>query len=178
GAWAQPGPALALRGITSPAGRPAGATAALARRALELAVDVADQPAVEAMVGRVVSEFGRLDILVLCAAHSDRDFFLDADLAGFRRTLDVSMLGAFYVLRAGARQMVAQGRGGSVVVVSSAHARLAIPSCMAYNMAKAANDQMARTAALELVQHRIRVNILYPGWTDTPGERKYFSEEV
>ena len=49
---------------------------------------------------------------------------------------------------------------------------------MAYNMAKAALDQMARTAAVELFKHRIRVNIVYPGWTDTPGERKYFSEEV
>jgi glucose 1-dehydrogenase len=49
---------------------------------------------------------------------------------------------------------------------------------MAYNMAKAGLDQMARTAALELARHRIRVNIVYPGWTDTPGERKYFTEEV
>ena len=47
---------------------------------------------------------------------------------------------------------------------------------MAYNMAKAAIDQMARTAALELAPQKIRVNIIYPGWTDTPGERKYFSE--
>jgi glucose 1-dehydrogenase len=49
---------------------------------------------------------------------------------------------------------------------------------MAYNMAKAALDQMVRTAALELASHRIRANIVYPGWTDTPGERKYFSEDV
>jgi glucose 1-dehydrogenase len=47
---------------------------------------------------------------------------------------------------------------------------------MAYNMAKAAIDQMARTAALELAEHRIRVNILHPGWIDTPGERKFASE--
>jgi glucose 1-dehydrogenase len=47
---------------------------------------------------------------------------------------------------------------------------------MAYNMAKAALDQMARTAAVELFGHKIRVNIVYPGWTDTPGERKHFSE--
>jgi glucose 1-dehydrogenase len=47
---------------------------------------------------------------------------------------------------------------------------------MPYNMAKAALDQMARTAALELAPHRIRVNLVYPGWTDTPGERKFFDE--
>jgi glucose 1-dehydrogenase len=49
---------------------------------------------------------------------------------------------------------------------------------MAYNMAKAALDQMARTAALELLPHDIRVNVLYPGWTDTPGERKFMPEDI
>src|SRR5260370_18060946 len=88
------------------------------------------------------------------------------------------MWGAFYGLRGRARQMVGQGQGGNIVVISSIHALQAFPTSMAYNMAKAALDQMARTAALELAPHRIRVNIIYPGWTDTPGERKYFTEEV
>jgi glucose 1-dehydrogenase len=52
-----------------------------------------------------------------------------------------------------------------------------IPTAMAYNMAKAAIDHMARTAAIELASHRVRVNILHPGWIDTPGERKFFSDE-
>jgi glucose 1-dehydrogenase len=69
------------------------------------------------------------------------------------------------------------GGRGSIVVVSSPHAYTAIPLSMAYNMSKAAIDQMARTAAIELVEHRIRVNIVTPGWIDTPGERKFFSEE-
>ncbi len=104
--------------------------------------------------------------------------FHTADMAGFRRTIDVTMWGAFYGLRAAGQQMIRQGRGGSIVVVSSPHAVEALPTSMAYNMAKAAVDQMARTAAVELLPHRIRVNIIHPGWTDTPGERKYFSEEV
>ncbi|MCH7685507.1 MAG: SDR family oxidoreductase, partial [Planctomycetes bacterium] len=54
---------------------------------------------------------------------------------------------------------------------------LAIPTSMAYNMSKAAIDHMCRTAAIELAPHRIRVNIVHPGWIDTPGERKFFSEE-
>ena len=44
-------------------------------------------------------------------------------------------------------------------------------------MAKAALDQLARTAAVELSEFRIRVNIVHPGWTDTPGERKFFFED-
>ncbi len=150
----------------------------LGRRALLFPVDVSDQSAVEIMVSKTVAELGRLDILVSNAVYSDRELFHKADMAGFRRTIDVSMWGAFHALRAAAVQMIRQGRGGSVVVVSSPHAHLAIPSSMAYNMAKAALDQMARTAAVELIQHRIRVNIIHPGWTDTPGERKFFSDEV
>src|SRR5262245_22367078 len=151
---------------------------ALGRRALLFPVDVADQPAVEAMVAKVVSQWGRLDLFVSCAAYSDREPFHEADMAGFRRTIDVTMWGAFYGLRASARQMIAQGQGGAVVIIGSPHALTALPNCMAYNMAKAALDQMARTAALELAPRRIRVNVVHPGWTDTPGERKFFTEET
>jgi glucose 1-dehydrogenase len=150
----------------------------LGRRSVLFPVDVADQIAVEEMVRRIAREMGHLDILVTCAVYSDREPFHIADMAGFRRTIDVTMWGAFYALRASANQMIGQGQGGSIVMVSSAQAQIAHHSCMAYNMAKAAIDQMARTAALELAPHRIRVNILYPGWTDTPGERKFYSEEV
>ena len=54
----------------------------------------------------------------------------------------------------------------------------AVIEAQADNIAKAGLDQMARTAATELLGHKIRVNVLYPGWTDTPGERKFFSEET
>ena len=149
----------------------------LGRKSLAVQCDVADQTSVEAMVAQTVEAFGGLDLFVSNAAYSDRQLMLEADMAGFRRTVDVTMWGAFYGLRASAQQMVKQGRGGSIVIVSSPHAVLAIPTAMAYNMAKAAIDHMARTAAIELVEHRIRVNIVHPGWVDTPGERKFFTEE-
>jgi glucose 1-dehydrogenase len=156
----------------------AGQIRALGRRTLLLPVDVSDQAAVEAMVDRLARELGRLDIFISSAVYSDRELFHTANMEGFRRTLDVTMWGTFYGLRATAQLMIRQGQGGTAVLVSSAQARIAHPSCMAYNMAKAAVDQMARTAALELAPYRIRVNILYPGWTETPGERKFFSEEA
>jgi glucose 1-dehydrogenase len=151
---------------------------ALGRRALLCPVDVAEQDAVESMIERIAAELGRLDIFVSNAFYSDEELFHQADMAGFRRTIDVTMWGAFYGLRASVKQMMHQGQGGAAVIVSSPHARVAFPRCMPYNMAKAALDQMARTAAVELFAHRIRVNIVHPGWTDTPGERKYFTEEA
>src|SRR5262249_40358241 len=150
----------------------------LGRRALLFPVDVSDQPAVEAMIARIAQELGRLDILVCCAVYSDRELFHIANMDGFRRTIDVTMWGAYYCLRAAANEMIRQGAGGNIVFVSSAQARVAIPASMAYNMAKAAVDQMARTAAVELFSQRIRVNIICPGWIDTPGERKFFREDV
>jgi glucose 1-dehydrogenase len=170
--------ALNYLGYDESAEKTAAEMRAMGRRALLFPVDVSDQSGVENMVQQTVKEVGRLDVLVSCAVYSDREPFHTANMEGFKRTIDVTMWGAFYALRAAAKQMIAQGQGGRVVMVSSAQARIAQPSCMAYNMAKAAIDQMARTAALELAPHRIRVNILYPGWTDTPGERKFFKEEV
>ena len=147
-------------------------------KAHKFQADMAVQAEVEALVNRSVEMMGGLDIVVSNAAYSDRHLMLQSDLDEFRKTIDVSMWGAFYLVRSGAQKLVDAGQGGNIVVISSPHAHMAIPGAMAYNMAKAANDQMARTAACELAQHGIRVNIIHPGWTDTPGERKFFSEET
>lgn len=146
-------------------------------KAITLQGDVSDRTRVEEMVAETVKAFGSLDLFVSNAVYSDRQLMIEADLDGFRRTIDVGMWGAFYGLRAASLQMVKQGSGGSIVVISSPHAVIPVPTAMAYNMAKAAIDHMARTAAIELATHRIRVNIVHPGWIDTPGERKFFTED-
>jgi glucose 1-dehydrogenase len=153
------------------------------RRAILVQGDVADAQAVERMVAETVAVFGRLDVAVASAVYSQREPFLEADMVGFRRTIDVTMWGALHLARAAARQMIGQppapsGQKGAIVVIGSPHAFTAVPRSMAYNMAKAALEQMVRTAAIELVEHRIRVNSVVPGWTDTPGERKFASEET
>ncbi len=151
--------------------RAAGVRARLAQ------ADVADLEAVERAVAETVEQFGKLDIAVSNAAYSDRDTFYLADMEGFRRTVNVTMWGAFHLVRSAARHMVERGAGGSIVVISSPHAYTPVPKAMAYNMSKAAIDHMAKTAATELLEHKVRVNIVYPGWIDTPGERKFLSEE-
>ena len=147
------------------------------RRALLCQGDVSNQKAVETMVAATADSFGKLDVAVANAYYSAREPFWQADMAKFRRTVDVTMRGAFYTLRAATQRMVEQGRGGSIVLIGSPHAVFAVPEAMAYNMAKAAVDHMARTAAIELVGHRIRVNTIHPGWIDTPGEREHATEE-
>lgn len=142
-----------------------------------IAADMGNQQAVERLVDEAHERMQGIDIVVSNAAYSDRHLMLESDLQEFRKTVDISMWGAFHLVRCGARKLVDAGKGGNIVVISSPLAIKAMPGAMAYNMSKAANDQMARTAAVELASHRIRVNLIHPGWIDTPGERKFITEE-
>ena len=147
-------------------------------KAIAVKADVADLQAVEDLVATAVKKFGKVDIAVSNAAYSDRDLFYQADMTGFRRTVDVTMWGAFHLMRAATQQMIRQGQGGAIVLVSSPHAFIPAPRAMAYNMSKAALEHAARTAAIEVAQFKIRINIIQPGWTDTPGELKFASRET
>jgi glucose 1-dehydrogenase len=73
--------------------------------------------------------------------------------------------------------MIAAGAGGRIVLIGSLHARLAFPNAAAYNTAEAALDGLARSLARDLLRHRIGVNVVQPGWIDTPGERAFYTDE-
>ena len=139
--------------------------------------DVSDRDAVDAMVAATVEQFGRLDIVVSNAYYSKREPFLDLELDGARRTLDVTFWGAFHMAQAGARQMVKQGGGGAILFISSVLSNIPFPTSLPYNSAKAGINQMSATIANELTDHRIRANVITPGYIDTPGERQYATEE-
>ena len=144
---------------------------ATGRKAMSAVVDISNQKLVEEMVERAESELGPISILVSNADYSVRDLFYLANMEGFEKTIAVCMWGPFYLARAIANRMIARakpidqvpGTQGNMVFVSSPHAYKAIPGAMAYNMGKAALDQMARTAAVELSEYRVRVNLIHPG---------------
>ncbi len=149
----------------------------MGRRAFAMQGDVAYRQHDELLVRRTVEEFGRLDIVVANAAYSVRKPFLELEPEDVAATVDVTLWGAFHVAQFAAREMVKQGGGGSVIFISSVHAVLPIPNSLAYNVAKAGMNHMARCIAAELTGARIRVNVVEPGWTDTPGERRFATEE-
>lgn len=145
--------------------------------AQSLPADVSDPEQVQWLVATAVERMGSLDIVVPNAAYSERGVFYEQPLPAARKTVEVTLWGAYYTVRYAAAWMVRQQIPGNIVVISSPHAVVAAPSAMAYNMAKAGVDQMARTAAAELISHRIRVNIVHPGWVNTPGERRFYTDE-
>ncbi len=145
--------------------------------ALVVQANVADHGAVDRMVVAALDRFGSIDILVNNALRTVRKPFLELTTEDVRDTWDVCLMAPFHLSQLCARQMVKQGRGGKIVMVSSVLAFIPYPNSLPYNTAKAGLEQMAFTMAAELAPHRINVNVVEPGWTDTPGERSFMSEE-
>jgi len=135
--------------------------------------DVSDREAQE----KFFAGLPRVDILVNNAGMSIRKPLIDLEVADVARVWNVLMWGAFHTCQLAARRMIAQGDGGAIVNITSVLAHVPWANSSPYNGAKAALNQMSRTWALELAPHRIRVNALEPGWTDTPGERAFSTEE-
>jgi glucose 1-dehydrogenase len=150
---------------------------AMGRRALAHGADVGSRPEVDRMVAAALSEFGRIDILVNNAAYSIRKPFLDYTEDEFAEVMRVAFWSVVHCTQAVGRHMVARGGGGKIIVISSVHAFLPFPNSSPYNAAKAGINHLAYSLAGELAPHHINVNVIEPGWTDTPGERRYYSEE-
>ena len=144
------------RGITSGGGS-----------ALPLPGDVGRPEEAEALVARALEEWGRLDILVNNAGIFSPTSFLDASAEEWDRVVRVNLYGAVSCARAAARAMVAGGRGGRIINVSSIHAYRAEPLSSNYDVSKGGMDQLTRTLAVELAPHGIRVNSIAPGFVDT-----------
>ena len=153
------------------------AIAKLRRRAVAWQADVADRAQVERMVQACVQQFGRLDIVVANAAYSYRQRILEAEWEGVQRTVNVTLFGVFHTCQFAARQMVAQGQGGKIVIISSIVSEMSFADAEAYNMSKAAVNHFGMALANELAPQRINVNVIRPGWIDTPGERSWYTEE-
>jgi glucose 1-dehydrogenase len=149
---------------------------ALGRRAIAYGADVGNRTAVDGMVAAALAEFGRIDILINNAAYSIRKPFLEYTEAEFAEVLRVALWSVVHCTQAVGRHMVARG-GGKILVISSVHSFMPFPNSSPYNTAKAGINHLAFSVANELAPHHINVNVIDPGWIDTPGERRYYTEE-
>lgn len=140
--------------------------------------DVFIREGCERLVEQVVDEHGRIDVLISNPAYSRRGGFLDYEHELFEKTLQGTLTSGFHVAQLVARQMVDQAVGGKILFISSVQAEMPIAGSVAYGAAKAGLNHMAQTIAVELAAHGIQVNVIEPGWIDTPGEHATFSEQT
>ncbi len=154
----------------------AAEASALGRRTLVLPCDVAVTAELEALVGRCVDEFGRLDVLVNNAGGAGPNDPLRTTPAQFLKTIEWNLMPAYTLTRAAVPAMRAGG-GGSVVNITSAAARYAQRSFSGYGTAKAALTQLTRLLAQDFAP-AIRVNAIAPGPVVTEALGKYLTPEV
>ncbi len=133
------------------------------RRILASVVDTRDSEAMNAAVETGVSELGRLDIIVANAGVSAPQAWDDISPDDFRDVMDINVTGTWNTVMAGAQKIIDGGRGGSVILISSAAGIKLQPFMIHYTASKHAVTGMARAFAAELGKHSIRVNSVHPG---------------
>ena len=157
----------------------AGVAAAIERtggRAIGVQADVARAYTVAAAATRIQTELGPCRVLVNNAAARHREALLEMSMEAWNRVLGVNLTGALVCTQVFAAQMIAAGRGGSIVHVGSILGHHPQIDGGAYSVSKAGLGMLSRMLSLELAQHHIRSNVVSPGFTRTPANEASYQD--
>lgn len=146
--------------------------------ALPLRMDVTKEEEVNTGVDALVQHYGSVDTLVSNAGIQHIDPIIDLDYGNWKKLLAIHLDGAFLTTRACMRKMVEQGRGGSVILMGSAHSKVASPLKAPYVTAKHGLLGLCRVIAKEGAEHGIRSNVICPGFVRTPLVEKQIPEQA
>ena len=133
-------------------------------------LDVSDRAAVTACFADIAQSIGPVDSLVCAAAIQPRTNIHEMDPAEWERVISINLNGVMWCYQAVIGSMIAR-RKGAIVAFSSGLAHQGWPKASAYAATKGALIAFAKSAAREVAEHRVRVNLIAPGVIDTPQYR-------
>jgi NAD(P)-dependent dehydrogenase (short-subunit alcohol dehydrogenase family) len=142
------------------------AASALGPSALGIKLDITEQASIDATIAATVAHFGGLDILVNNAGIFDLAPIVEITRESYRRVYAVNVEGLLFMLQAGAKQMIKQGRGGKIINLASQVGRRGEAIVAVYCSSKAAVISITQSAGLGLIKHHINVNAIAPGVVD------------
>ena len=160
---------------------------ALGRKAVVFDADVAQPDSATGFVQAAVDALGRVDVFVSNAGICPFHAFLDMPVETLRRTMEVNLHGAYFMVQAAANQMVKQGDGGSIVAISSISALVGGEMQTHYTPTKAGVHSLMQSCAVALGRHGIRCNSVLPGTIATdinkddladPQKREYMEGRI
>lgn len=155
--------------------------------AFAVAADMRDPEAVAAMVRETARRGGRLDYVVSNAAINPFMPWDATSIEDFDKLFETNVRGTWVVCTEGAKQMIAEGHGGAIVMVSSISAHVGAPTQVAYCGTKGAISMLGKALGAVLGGHGIRVNVVEPGavatnmsapMLDLPDVMKYYLERI
>jgi len=138
----------------------------LGQSAMVIRADVASKTEVDAMVKRVVDEFGKIDILVNNAGMSVVEASEELEERRWRRGIDVMLTGVFFCSQAAGKEMIKQ-RSGKIINIASVNGIVAFPERVCYSCAKAGVIQLTKVLGCEWARYNINVNAVAPGYVKT-----------
>jgi 3-hydroxybutyrate dehydrogenase len=149
-----------------------------AGKALGVAMDVTNELQVEAGVARTVQQFGRVDVLVSNAGIQIVNPLEQFPFADWKKLLAIHLDGAFLTTRAVLPHMYKQGTGGSIIYMGSVHSKEASVLKAPYVTAKHGLIGLAKVVAKEGAKHKVRANVICPGFVRTPLVDKQIPEQA
>ncbi len=136
-------------------------------RVTVVAGDSSDLIVIDQMVQTAIETYGQIDYAIANAGITTFGDFLSYPLEQFQQLVNVNLQGTFFLAQKAAQQLIKQGDGGRILLMSSVTGHQYHPDLAAYGMSKAAIRMLAKSLGVELAPHGITVNAISPGATAT-----------
>ena len=147
-------------------------------KGLGVAMDVTNEQQVDAGIDQTVKHFGKIDVLVSNAGIQIVEPLDQFPFASWKKLLSIHLDGAFLTTRAALRHMYKQGTGGSIIYMGSVHSKEASVLKAPYVTAKHGLIGLAKVVAKEGAKHKVRANVICPGFVRTPLVDKQIPEQA